>query len=229
MTGPDRMTVLHRPPRRCRPCSASASRESWALPRPLHAERLLAASSARSGRRPTSPVRSAGASPSARPSTWKDASAFGRGRGRERARSDDRSRRRPVRRALRRHRARESHRGRKVGRSEPGDHRGGQADREGEGHRGRDARQRSRGCAPRRLQEDAGCGSACNGRARPPHGRLRVFSIELPPDIEERLVEARERAIVELEQAEIENGERSHTLITDEDLIIDWSEFPRTR
>ena len=58
-------------------------------------------------------------------------------------------------------------------------------------------------------------------------GDFRVFSIELPPDIEERLVEeARERAIVELEQAEIENGERSHTLITDEDLIIDWSEVP---
>jgi transcription termination/antitermination protein NusA len=58
-------------------------------------------------------------------------------------------------------------------------------------------------------------------------GDFRVFSIELPADIEERLVEeARERAIVELEQAEIENGERSHTLITDEDLIIDWSGVP---
>jgi transcription termination/antitermination protein NusA len=54
-------------------------------------------------------------------------------------------------------------------------------------------------------------------------GDFRVFSIELPPDIEERLMEeARERAIVELEQAEIENGERSHTLVTDDDLIIDW-------
>jgi N utilization substance protein A len=58
-------------------------------------------------------------------------------------------------------------------------------------------------------------------------GDFRVFSIELPPDIEERLMEeARERAIVELEQAEIENGERSHTLITDDDLIIDWSDVP---
>jgi N utilization substance protein A len=54
-----------------------------------------------------------------------------------------------------------------------------------------------------------------------------VYSIELPSDIEERLIEeARERAIVELEQAEIENGERSHTLITDDDLIIDWSDVP---
>jgi N utilization substance protein A len=58
-------------------------------------------------------------------------------------------------------------------------------------------------------------------------GDFRVFSIELPPDIEERLMdEARERAIVELEQAELENGERSHTLVTDDDLIIDWSEVP---
>src|ERR687896_2095540 len=58
-------------------------------------------------------------------------------------------------------------------------------------------------------------------------GDFRVFSIELPSDIEERLLEeARERAIVELEQAELENGERSHTLVTDEDLIIDWSDVP---
>jgi len=41
-------------------------------------------------------------------------------------------------------------------------------------------------------------------------GDFRVFSIELPPDIEERLLEeARERVLTELEQAELENGERS--------------------
>jgi N utilization substance protein A len=58
-------------------------------------------------------------------------------------------------------------------------------------------------------------------------GDFRVWSIELPPDIEERLVEeARERAISELEAAEEESGERSHTLITDEDLLIDWSDVP---
>jgi N utilization substance protein A len=58
-------------------------------------------------------------------------------------------------------------------------------------------------------------------------GDFRVWSVELPPDIEERLMdEARERAISELEAAEAENGERSHTLITDEDLVIDWSEVP---
>jgi N utilization substance protein A len=54
-----------------------------------------------------------------------------------------------------------------------------------------------------------------------------VWSIELPPDIEERLMdEARERAISELEAAEEESGERSHTLVTDEDLLIDWSDVP---
>jgi transcription termination/antitermination protein NusA len=58
-------------------------------------------------------------------------------------------------------------------------------------------------------------------------GDLRVFSIELPPDVEEQLIEeARERAITELEQLEVENGERSHTLINDDDLDVDWSELP---
>src|ERR671935_783715 len=58
-------------------------------------------------------------------------------------------------------------------------------------------------------------------------GDFRVFSIELPPDIEERLIdEARERAIEELERLEEENGERSHTLISDDDLDVDWSGVP---
>src|SRR5689334_13098981 len=58
-------------------------------------------------------------------------------------------------------------------------------------------------------------------------GDFRVFSIELPPDIEERLLEeARERVLTELEAAEAENGERSHVLVTDEDLDIDWSDVP---
>jgi transcription termination/antitermination protein NusA len=58
-------------------------------------------------------------------------------------------------------------------------------------------------------------------------GDFRVWSVELPPDIEERLLdEARERAITELEAVEAENGERSHTLITDDDLVIDWSDVP---
>ena len=58
-------------------------------------------------------------------------------------------------------------------------------------------------------------------------GDFRVYSVELPSDIEERLIEeARERAITELEALEIENGERSHTLINDDDLNVDWSDVP---
>jgi N utilization substance protein A len=58
-------------------------------------------------------------------------------------------------------------------------------------------------------------------------GDFRVFSVELPSDIEERLLdEARERAIEELERLEIENGERSHVLVNDDDLDIDWTDVP---
>jgi transcription termination/antitermination protein NusA len=58
-------------------------------------------------------------------------------------------------------------------------------------------------------------------------GDFRVFSIELPADIEERLLdEARERALEELERIEAENGERSHVLLSDDDLDIDWSDVP---
>src|SRR6266702_268867 len=58
-------------------------------------------------------------------------------------------------------------------------------------------------------------------------GDFRVFSVELPPDIEERLIDdARERKLEELERLEEETGERQHTLISDDDLDIDWSEVP---
>jgi N utilization substance protein A len=58
-------------------------------------------------------------------------------------------------------------------------------------------------------------------------GDFRVFSIELPADVEERLLdEARERAYTELEAIEAETGEKSHTLVNDDDLDIDWSEVP---
>jgi N utilization substance protein A len=58
-------------------------------------------------------------------------------------------------------------------------------------------------------------------------GDFRVFSIELPPDIEERLLEeARERALEELEKMEVETGERNHTLITDDDLDVDLADVP---
>ena len=58
-------------------------------------------------------------------------------------------------------------------------------------------------------------------------GDFRVFSVELPDDIEERLLdEARERKLEELEKLEEETGERQHTLISDDDLDIDWSDVP---
>ena len=58
-------------------------------------------------------------------------------------------------------------------------------------------------------------------------GDFRVFSIELPPDIEERLLDdARERKLEELERLEEETGERQHTLINDDDLDIDWADIP---
>ena len=59
------------------------------------------------------------------------------------------------------------------------------------------------------------------------NGDFRVYSIELPADIEERLLdEARERKLEELERLEEETGERQHTLISDADLDIDWSDIP---
>jgi N utilization substance protein A len=58
-------------------------------------------------------------------------------------------------------------------------------------------------------------------------GDSHVYSIELPEDIEERLLdEARERKLEELERLEEETGERQHTLISDDDLDIDWSDVP---
>jgi N utilization substance protein A len=61
-------------------------------------------------------------------------------------------------------------------------------------------------------------------------GDFRVFSIELPADIEERLIEeARERKLEELEALEVETGERSHTLISDDELDVDWSDIPENQ
>src|SRR5438132_283637 len=58
-------------------------------------------------------------------------------------------------------------------------------------------------------------------------GDFRVFAIELPEDLEERLLdEARERALDELERVEEETGEKNHTLLSDEDLVLDWSQVP---
>src|SRR5438876_661779 len=61
-------------------------------------------------------------------------------------------------------------------------------------------------------------------------GDFRVFSIELPKDLEERLLdEARERTYVELEALEVETGERSHALVSDDDLDLDWSDVSPRR
>ncbi len=58
-------------------------------------------------------------------------------------------------------------------------------------------------------------------------GDFRVYAIELPADLEVRLLDdARERAITALEATEEETGERSHTLVSDDDLDLDWSEVP---
>jgi N utilization substance protein A len=58
-------------------------------------------------------------------------------------------------------------------------------------------------------------------------GDFRVFAIHMPADIEERLLEdAREKALDELEKIEEETGEKQHTLVTDDDLEIDWSQVP---
>jgi N utilization substance protein A len=58
-------------------------------------------------------------------------------------------------------------------------------------------------------------------------GDFRVYSIDLPADIESRLLEeARERTLEELERIEEETGEKNHTLLSDDDLEIDWSDVP---
>src|SRR5476649_66259 len=56
-------------------------------------------------------------------------------------------------------------------------------------------------------------------------GDFRVFAIELPLDLETRLLdEARERALDELERLEEESGEKNHTLLSDDDLELDLTD-----
>src|SRR5215475_7591132 len=58
-------------------------------------------------------------------------------------------------------------------------------------------------------------------------GDYRVYAIELPEDLERRLLdEAREHALDELERLEEETGEKNHTLLSDDDLDVDWSQVP---
>ena len=58
-------------------------------------------------------------------------------------------------------------------------------------------------------------------------GEFRVYAIEIPADLEERLLEeAMEARIEELEQLEEETGEKQHTLIDPDELDLDWSQVP---
>src|ERR1700755_2717029 len=58
-------------------------------------------------------------------------------------------------------------------------------------------------------------------------GDYRVFAIELPPHLEPRLPQgAGEHARDELERIEEETGEKNHTLLSDDDLDVDWSQVP---
>jgi transcription termination/antitermination protein NusA len=58
-------------------------------------------------------------------------------------------------------------------------------------------------------------------------GEFRVYSIEIPRDLEARLLEeAMEAKIDELEALEAETGEKQHTLINEDDLDLDWSQVP---
>jgi len=58
-------------------------------------------------------------------------------------------------------------------------------------------------------------------------GEFRVFSIEIPSDLEERLLdEAMEAKIEELERLEEETGEKQHTLINPDELELDWDQVP---
>jgi transcription termination/antitermination protein NusA len=61
-------------------------------------------------------------------------------------------------------------------------------------------------------------------------GEFRVFSIAIPDDLEARLLdEAMEAKIEELEALETETGERQHTLISEDDLDLDWSQVPEEK
>jgi transcription termination/antitermination protein NusA len=58
-------------------------------------------------------------------------------------------------------------------------------------------------------------------------GEFRVHSIEIPADLEARLLEeAMEAKIEELERLEEETGEKQHTLINQDELELDWDQVP---
>src|SRR5258706_8216777 len=59
-------------------------------------------------------------------------------------------------------------------------------------------------------------------------GDFKVFSIELPEDLELRLLEeARARTLDELERPEEETGEKNHTLLPGENLQLARSQGPQ--
>ena len=87
---------------------------------------------------------------------------------------------------------------------------------------------RARGRAARRVQEDAGRVPPRDRRARRRSGDFRVFSIELPAG--HRGAAARRGARARARGARAARGgdrRASHTLISDDDLDIDWSRGPR--
>ncbi len=58
-------------------------------------------------------------------------------------------------------------------------------------------------------------------------GEFKVFAVEIPADLEARLLdEAREAKIDELERIEEETGEKQHTLVDDNELELDWDQVP---
>ena len=68
--------------------------------------------------------------------------------------------------------------------------------------------------ATRRSSSTTAATSACSRSSCPRTSRTRLLD------------EARERALEELERLEEETGEKNHTLLSDDDLEIDWSEVP---
>jgi N utilization substance protein A len=58
-------------------------------------------------------------------------------------------------------------------------------------------------------------------------GEFRVYAIDIPADLETRLLdEAMEAKIDELERLEEETGEKQHTLINQDELELDWDQVP---
>ncbi len=58
-------------------------------------------------------------------------------------------------------------------------------------------------------------------------GEYRVYALEIPHDLETRLLEeAMEAKLDELERLEAETGEKQHTLINEDELDLDWTQVP---